>query len=98
MPSAPLQNETCGAANDINPILDKPKVRGLKRAAILGIFATMVVLLKRVIGFILRVSKNLYLAEKTGQSKYRKAFIPPKVPLYLWMFQDSSSWQEKLLW
>ena len=75
---------TNGAANDINPILDKPKVRGLKRAAILGIFAAMVVLLKRVIGFILKVNKNLYLTEKTNQPKYSRALIPPNVPLYLW--------------
>jgi len=75
---------TNGAANDINPVLDKPKVRGLKRAAILGIFAATVVLLKRFIGFILKINKNIYLSEKTDQPKYRKALIPPKVPLYLW--------------
>lgn len=63
-------------------ILDKPRIRGLKRAAILGQLALMTILLKRVSQFIIKVT----LAVRKERIKNPHGFIiipGPKVPKFI---------------
>jgi hypothetical protein len=63
-------------------ILDKPKIRGLKRAAILGQLTLISVLLKRVAHFIIKVT----LAVRRERMKNPRGFIiiqGPKVPKFI---------------
>jgi len=75
---------TNSSAKDDFCILAKPKIRGLKNAAILSQMAIIVVLLKRITHFIVKVT--LLFREK---SQYNKSapyhiFIPgPKVPKFI---------------
>ena len=80
----PASERTNSTAKDDFCILAKPKVRGLKNAGILGQIAVMVVLLKRIARFIVKVT--LKLREKIGNNKSppHRIYIPgPKVPQFI---------------
>ena len=65
-------------------ILAKPKVRGINHAGVLAQIAVMVVLLKRIARFIVKVT--LKLREKIGNNKSppHRIYIPgPKVPQFI---------------
>jgi len=74
---------TNATAKDDFCILSKPKVRGLKHAGILSQMAVIVVLLKRVACFIVKVT--LALREKIQNNKSPPAFfVPgPSVPKFI---------------
>ena len=74
---------TNATAKDDFCILSKPKVRGLKHAGILSQMAVIVVLLKRVACFIVKVT--LALREKTQNNKSPPVFfVPgPSVPKFI---------------
>jgi len=74
---------TNATAKDDLCILSKPKVRGLKHAGILSQMAVIVVLLKRVACFIVKVT--LALRKKTQNNKSPpKFFLPgPSVPKFI---------------
>ena len=73
---------TNAAAKSDFSILDKPKIRGLKHAAILSHMATIVVLLKRIARFIIKVT--LALRRKLLSNRTHRHFIPgPKVPNFI---------------
>ena len=73
--NATVKNDFC--------ILSKPKVRGLKHAGILSQMAVIVVLLKRVACFIVKVT--LALRKKTQNNKSSPVFfVPgPSVPKFI---------------
>jgi hypothetical protein len=56
----PASERTNSTAKDDLCILSKPKVRGLRRAGVLGQMAVIVVLLKRITRFIVRVTLVLW--------------------------------------
>ena len=63
-------------------ILDKPKIRGLKHAAILSQMTAIVVLLKRIARFIIKVT--LALRRKLLSNRTHRNFIPgPNVPNFI---------------
>ena len=74
---------TNATAKDDFCILSKPKVRGLKHAGILSQMAVIVVLLKRVVCFIVKVT--LAMRKKTQNNKSPPAFfVPgPSVPKFI---------------
>jgi len=58
-----------------NGVLSHPEIRGDKRASILTQIAAIVILLKRILGFILRVSfKNQKTIRRIRQKTSQKAF------------------------
>jgi len=74
---------TNASAKDDFPILTKPKIRGIKNAGILSQMAVIVVLLKRIACFIVKVT--LALREKTRNNKSPPVFfVPgPSVPKFI---------------
>lgn len=65
-------------------ILAKPKSRGLKNASILAQMAVIVVLLKRIARFIVRITLALRKKIQNNKSPPRRIFIPgPKVPKFI---------------
>jgi len=79
--SAERSNSTC-KENDLD-ILERPRVRGIKRAAVISYLSDIASFLKRVFGLIIRVTVNLRKYRETKDKKYWKRLFGPKVPLYL---------------
>jgi len=78
----PASERLNSTAKDDLHILNKPRVRGLKRAAILGQLTLMTILLKRVAQFIIKVT----LAVRKERIKNPHGFIiirGPKVPKFI---------------
>jgi len=75
---------TNATAKDDFCILSKPKVRGLKHAGILSQMAVIVVLLKRVACFIVKVTLALRKNPQNNKSPPQPIFIPGrKVPKFI---------------
>lgn len=65
-------------------ILAKPKVRGLRNAGVLSQMAVIVVLLKRIAGFIVKVTLALRNQAENNKSPPHSLFVPgPKVPKFI---------------
>ncbi|MEA1964581.1 MAG: transposase [Candidatus Aerophobetes bacterium] len=79
--SSERSNSNC-KENDLD-ILERPKVRGIKRAAVLSYLSDIASFLKRVFGLIIRVTVNLRKYRETKKKKYWERLFGPKVPLYL---------------
>ena len=79
--SSERSNSTC-KGNDLD-ILERPRVREIKRAAVLSYLSDIASLLKGVFGLIVRVTVNLRKYRETKDKKYWKRLFSPKVPLYL---------------
>ncbi len=78
----PASERTNSTAKEDLEILQKPKVRGLKRAAILSQLTLMTILLKRVAQFIIRIT----LAVRKERTQNPSGFIiiqGPKVPKFI---------------
>ena len=75
---------TNSTAKDDLHILVKPKIRGLKNAAVLAQMAVIVVLLKRIAGFIIKITLALRKKLQANKSPPRRIYIPgPKVPKFI---------------
>ncbi len=74
---------TNASAKDDFPILTKPKIRGIKNAGILSQMAVIIVLLKRISHFIVKVT--LAFREKVDNNKSpQRVFIPgPEMPNFI---------------
>jgi len=68
--------------NDLD-ILERPRVRGRRRAAVLSYLSDIATLLKRIFGLIIRITVNLRKYRATKNKKYLERLFGPKVPLYL---------------
>jgi hypothetical protein len=80
-PASERMNST---AKDDFCILAKPKVRGLKNAGILGQMAVIVVLLKRITRFIVKVTLAFRKEIHNNKSPPHRIYIPgPKVPKFI---------------
>jgi len=80
----PASERTNSTAKDDLCILSKPKVRGLKRAGVLGQMAVIVVLLKRIARFIVRVTVAFRKeVENNISPPHRTSILGPKVPKFL---------------
>jgi hypothetical protein len=65
-------------------ILSKPKVRGLKKAGVLGQMAVIVVLFKRIARFIARVTVAFRKEIRNNRSPPHRVSLPgPKVPQFI---------------
>jgi len=65
-------------------ILSKPKIRGLKSAGVLAQIAAIVVLLKRIAHFIVKVTLAFIKKFRNNKSPPSRVFIPgPKVPNFI---------------
>jgi hypothetical protein len=65
-------------------ILTKPKIRGIKNAAILAQIAVTVVLLKRIASFIVKVTLAFREKMQANKSPPHRIYIPgPKVPKFI---------------
>jgi hypothetical protein len=65
-------------------ILSKPKIRGLKNAAILSQMAVIVVLLKRISRFIVKVTLAFREKSQNNKSPPPNYLRKPKVPNFIW--------------
>lgn len=75
---------TNSTAKDDLHILVKPKTRGLKNAAVLAQMAVIVVLLKRIAGFIIKITLALRKKLQANKSPPRHIYLPgPKVPKFI---------------
>jgi hypothetical protein len=75
---------TNSSAKDDFCILTKPKVRGLKNAGIISQMAVIVVLLKRIARFIVKVTLAFRKKTKNNKSPPQPIFIPGlKVPKFI---------------
>jgi len=79
--SSERSNSNC-KENDLD-ILERPRVRGIKRAAVLSYLSDIASFLKRVFGLIIRVTVNLRKYRETGKKKYWERLFGSTVPLYL---------------
>jgi hypothetical protein len=80
----PASERTNSTAKDDFCILAKPKVRGLKRAGVLAQMAVIVVLLKRITRFIVRVTLAFRKEIRNNKSPPRNIYIAgPKVPHFI---------------
>jgi len=80
----PASERTNSTAKDDSCILTKPKVRGLKNAGVLGQIAVMVVLLKRITRFIVKVTLAFRKEIRDNKSPPHHIYIPgPKVPKFI---------------
>jgi len=67
-----------------NGVLSHPKVRGDKRASILTQIAGIVILLKRIFGFIVRTSLKIRkLFAGNDKELYKELFLTLPIPAYL---------------
>ena len=74
---------TNASAKDDFPILTKPKIRGIKNAGILSQIAVIVVLLKRIACFIIKVTLALRKRNQNNKSP-PIFFVPgPSVPKFI---------------
>jgi len=65
-------------------ILAKPKIRGLDKAGILAQIAVMVILIKRIARFIVKVTLRFVAIIRNNKSPPSRPFIPgPKVPKFI---------------
>lgn len=65
-------------------ILSKPKIRGLKNAGVIAQIAVIVVLLKRIARFILKVTVAFRKKIQNNKSPPHRIYIPgPKVPTFI---------------
>lgn len=81
----PAAERTNSTAKDDFSILAKPKIRGLKSAAILAQIAVTVVLLKRITSFIIKVTLALRKKTQNNKSPPNYIYIPgPKLPKFIW--------------
>jgi hypothetical protein len=75
---------TNSTAKDDFCILSKPKIRGLKNAGIISQIAVIVVLLKRITRFIVKITLAFKEKVENNTSPPRYIFIPgPKVPKFI---------------
>lgn len=75
---------TNASAKDDFPILTKPKIRGIKNAGILSQMAVIVVLLKRIACFIVKVTLAFRNNFQKNKSPPLHFFIPgPKAPKFI---------------
>lgn len=75
---------TNSTAKDDLHILEKPKIRGLKYAAVIAQMTVIVVLLKRVARFIIKVTLALRKKLQANKSPPRRIYVPgPKVPKFI---------------
>jgi hypothetical protein len=75
---------TNSTAKEEFEILSKPKIRGLKYASILSQIAVIIILLKRISRFIVKVTLHLRGKKSAHNGPPRYHFIPgPKVPAYI---------------
>ena len=80
----PASERTNSTAKDDFCILAKPKIRGLKHAAVLAQIAVMVVLLKRIARFIVKVTLAFRKLIQNNKSPPHRISIPgPKVPAFI---------------
>lgn len=79
--SSERSNSTC-KENDLG-ILERPRVRGIKRTAVLSYLADIASFLKKTLGLIIRVTVNLRKYRETRKKKYWERLFAPKVSLYL---------------
>lgn len=79
-PASERTNST--AKEDLN-ILARPQIRCLKRAVILGQLACIVVLLKRFLNFVVKITLALRKFRMTGNQKISKELQFRKIPDYL---------------
>ena len=80
-PASERMNST---AKDDSCILAKPKVRGLRRAGVLAQMAVIVVLLKRITRFIVRVTVAFRKEIRSNKSPPHRIFTPgPKVSKFM---------------
>jgi hypothetical protein len=79
-PASERTNSTAKADLDI---LAHPRVMGLQRASILAQIACMVVLLKRFLDFVVKITLTLRKFRITGNQKFLKELKLRKIPAYL---------------
>jgi len=80
----PASERVNSTAKDDFCILSKPKVRGLKSAGVLSQIAVIVVLLKRIVKFIVKVTLAFRKKIQNNKSPPYRIFIPgPKVPKFI---------------
>ena len=80
----PASERTNSTAKDDFCILAKPKIRGLKSAGILAQMAVIVVLLKRIARFIVKVTVAFRKKIQNNKSPPHRIYIPgPKAPTFL---------------
>ena len=76
---------TNSSAKDDFCILAKPKIRGLENAGILAQMAVIVVLLKRIAKFIIKITLGLRKKTQNNKSPPRYIYIHgPKMPKFIW--------------
>jgi hypothetical protein len=81
----PASERTNSTAKDDLCILAKPKIRGLKSAAVLSQIAVIVVLLKRIARFIVKATLALRKKLQNNKSPPKHIYIPgPKAPKFIW--------------
>ena len=75
---------TNATAKDDFCVLTKPKIRGHKNASVLSQMAVIVVLLKRIARFIVKVTLAFRKQLKTNKSPPHNTYVPgPKAPKYI---------------
>ena len=75
------------AAKEDTPILRKPRVRNGKRAATLAQMTAIVILLKRALSFVVKITTlfRKYLKESNAETKTKMELLlrPPPVPTFI---------------
>ena len=79
----PASERTNSTAKDDLDILANPQVMSLERASILAQLACIVVLLKRFLDFVVKITLTLRKFRITGNQKFLKELELRKIPLYL---------------
>ncbi len=79
--SSERSNSNC-KENDLD-ILERPRVRGIKRACVLSYLSDIASFFKRVFGLIIRVTVHLRRCRGTRKKNYWERLFGLKVPLYL---------------
>lgn len=79
----PASERTNSTAKSDLDILQRPRVMGLKRTAILAQIACIIILLKRFLCLIIRITLTLRKANATGSNKLIRDLQLKKVPAYL---------------
>jgi len=74
-------NGTC-KSSDLD-ILSSPRIYGLTMASIEATMACITTLLKRVMGFVIRITLNLMKYLKTWHKSYKKKLAAPEVPAFI---------------
>ncbi|MFC1533105.1 hypothetical protein ACFL7M_07060 [Thermodesulfobacteriota bacterium] len=75
---------TNSSAKDDFCILAKPKVRGLNNAGVISQMAVIIVLLKRIARFIVKVTLAFRIEVDNNKSPPQRILIPgPKVPKFI---------------